>query len=545
MAFTPSTEVYLLNVPLVNDGASTLTFSSESAQSSYFLSKLVNSLKETDFTYQRKDSIIRVPWNAEKLWDVNYCMYRNENYGNKWFYAFVTEVEYVAPQTTFLHIKTDVWQTWFFDVTIGQCYVEREHVNDDSKGKNLIPESVAPSDYNLQKLGIDESPFAIGGYILATTLDNDYTVEKPKFSGGLKANGVYFPCNILIFKASEIANLQAKIASINDLVTNGVVYVTTVPKMVVDALTEGEKGQVASEAYTTYTTLDLSIDHENISGYVPKNNKCFNYPYHFLVASNSANGGSEYRFEDFKDSKNIQFTMYGHITENNCIQFVPNNYNVGGTVGDNPDYGFCSQTYPSQPYISNQNAYYRQQEMALRNSNYNSIVTSALKSVGNIANMGASMLSSGVNPLGAESSLVSGLTSGLSLHSQVESAEQAEENLAKMHDITSPQAQGIGGASDIAVLNGNIAPRFYIKNAKYEQIRAIDEYFNVYGYRVNRAKKPNVTGRPNWNYVKCALVNLKGKVPQSDLVELKATLKNGITFWHNPSTIYDYSETNK
>lgn len=545
MAFTPSTEVYLLYVPLVNDGTSTLTFSSESSQNTYFLSKVVNSLKETDFTYQKKDNIIRVPWNAEKLSEVNYCMYKNENYGNKWFYAFVTSVEYVAPQTTFLHIKTDVWQTWFFDVTLGQCYVEREHVKDDTKWKNLIPESVAPSDYNLYQLGIDESDFAIGGYILATTLDNDYTVEEPKFSGGLKVNGVYFPCNILLYKLNEIKNLQQKIASINDLVNNGIVYVTTIPKMVADCLTVGEKSQVVSEAYTTHTTLDLHVDFETISGYTPKNNKCFNYPYHFLVASNSANGGSEYRFEDFKDSKDIQFTMYGNITENNCIQFVPQNYNMGTRAGDNPDYGFCSQTYPSQPYISNQNAYYRQQEMSLRNANYNNIVTSALKSVGNISTMGLSMLSGGVNPLSAGSSLVSGLSSGLSLMSQVESAEQAEENLAKMHDITSPQAQGVGGASDIAVLNGNIAPRFYVKSAKYDQIRAIDEFFSVYGYRVNRAKKPNITGRPNWNYVKCSLVNIKGKVPQSDLVELKATLKNGMTFWHNPSTIYDYSQPNK
>lgn len=41
--FEPTTDIKLLAVPLANDGESTLTFSSKSAQSAYFSSKVVGS----------------------------------------------------------------------------------------------------------------------------------------------------------------------------------------------------------------------------------------------------------------------------------------------------------------------------------------------------------------------------------------------------------------------------------------------------------------------------------------------------------------------
>lgn len=124
---------------------------------------------------------MRVPWNAEKLFNVNYCMYKNSNFGDKWFYAFINRVEYVAPNCTKLYLQTDVWQTWFFDITYGQCFVEREHVNSDKIGKHTIPESVSPSEWNLQKIGIDESPYQIGGYVVGTLYDIDSKIGDPKW----------------------------------------------------------------------------------------------------------------------------------------------------------------------------------------------------------------------------------------------------------------------------------------------------------------------------------------------------------------------------
>ena len=96
-------------------------------------------------TYMRKDKTITVDENADVLdaAGVNYCRYINTDFSsNHYFYAFVEKIEYVAPQTSRLYIKTDVFMTYFHKIVPNQCFVEREHVADDSFLKNAKPESL-------------------------------------------------------------------------------------------------------------------------------------------------------------------------------------------------------------------------------------------------------------------------------------------------------------------------------------------------------------------------------------------------------------------
>ena len=79
---------------------------------------------------------------------------------------------------------------------------------------------------------------------------------------------------------------------------------------------------------------------------------------------------------------------------------------------------------------------------------------------------------------------------------------------------------------------------------KKEYARIIDNYFSMFGYKINRVKVPNITGRSNWNYVKTINCNFDGNIPQTDLNIIRAMFNNGVTLWHNPSTIYDYSNSN-
>ena len=79
---------------------------------------------------------------------------------------------------------------------------------------------------------------------------------------------------------------------------------------------------------------------------------------------------------------------------------------------------------------------------------------------------------------------------------------------------------------------------------KSEYAVIIDEYFSMYGYKVNLVTIPNVTGRANWNYVKTIGANIQGDIPENDLNEIKELFNNGITLWHNPETYLDYSQSN-
>lgn len=53
-------------------------------------------------------------------------MYETKDGVRKWFW-FVREVEYLAPNTTRLHLLDDAWQTWIYDVDITGMMLERGH----------------------------------------------------------------------------------------------------------------------------------------------------------------------------------------------------------------------------------------------------------------------------------------------------------------------------------------------------------------------------------------------------------------------------------
>ena len=193
----PNSEIYLIKSPIELDNDNQLSFASATAQANYFLSLPKQTL--TNATFLRKDGYIRWPGSMENILNYNYCMYRNKNHGNKWFYAFITNMEYSNDQMTYVYIKTDVWQTWQFDITFRKCFVEREPVNDDTFGLHTVPEGLESGDFVINGNPIRESftnvsnPGGGGTFIMfqvtTTTLtkgSNTYTFPSatmPVFNG--------------------------------------------------------------------------------------------------------------------------------------------------------------------------------------------------------------------------------------------------------------------------------------------------------------------------------------------------------------------------
>ena len=148
-AVTPSTDLYLLQCPIEIDNRNQINFTNATAQYNYFSG--LNKLTVDNFSYQRKDSTIRFPAHIDDIRNFNYVMYRNDNYSNKWFYAFIENMEYLNDSTTLIKIKTDVFQTWQFDLTYKRSFVIREHVNNDAIGANTSPEGLETGEYLCQK----------------------------------------------------------------------------------------------------------------------------------------------------------------------------------------------------------------------------------------------------------------------------------------------------------------------------------------------------------------------------------------------------------
>ena len=138
-----ATNLCLLNVPFT-DYSNEFYFANDTLRENYFKSKKIENVNEelTEFNYIRKDSTIDVPFSIDDVIECNYVMYKNTNYENKWFYCFVTDIEFIAQEVTRLHIKEDSYQTWISECTFYPSFVEREHVSDDTIGLHTVQENL-------------------------------------------------------------------------------------------------------------------------------------------------------------------------------------------------------------------------------------------------------------------------------------------------------------------------------------------------------------------------------------------------------------------
>ena len=153
MIVVPDSDIILVKSPLKLDNYNQLTFSNATDQFNYFNS--LTKLEYDGLTYIRKDGVIRCDTKQEDefeeptgnprfedLLQYNYCMYKNDSYQDKWFYAFIIDCKYVNDGTTEITIDTDAFQTWQFNLNIMNSFIEREHVSDDTIGLHTIPENL-------------------------------------------------------------------------------------------------------------------------------------------------------------------------------------------------------------------------------------------------------------------------------------------------------------------------------------------------------------------------------------------------------------------
>lgn len=151
MVVIPDSEIRLLKCPIALDNKNQLNFTNQSSQFNYF-----NSLPHIvldNATYVRKDGYIRFDnddnLHYEQLLEYNYVMYKNTNYSNKWFYAFITSMVYQNDNLTDIYIETDVFQSWMWDWLFHYSFIEREMINveDDLIGNNTVPENLELGEY--------------------------------------------------------------------------------------------------------------------------------------------------------------------------------------------------------------------------------------------------------------------------------------------------------------------------------------------------------------------------------------------------------------
>lgn len=131
MRIQPSSTINLYSGVDIDMGEQ-LAFSSRANQQAYFASKLVRA--QYPCTMVRKTGFIRIEINnqlpATTLKTCNYISFVNTNFDNKEVYARILDYDYVNNETVDIAYGIDYWQTWMFDVTFKDSYIEREHLSE-------------------------------------------------------------------------------------------------------------------------------------------------------------------------------------------------------------------------------------------------------------------------------------------------------------------------------------------------------------------------------------------------------------------------------
>lgn len=281
MYIVPNTTIYILkNIPLNKSYEHTVYYPDRDAQAQAFMAYKKYTL--TDYSYQRSQlGTIRVALKYEQLIDCNYLMFKNTNFENKWFYAFITGIGYVSNDVTDVYYDLDVMQTWCYDYEFLPTFVDRQHSKTDALYENTQPEGLelgATYGYNT-KLTFSplNTPSSTDStyLILATTYSNG---SHPKPSAG---TGVILSLYWSIKKQADA------IAVLKEFVNNGlednIIAIYNCPP--------DDKLNIAKEFKRTPT----------LGSYSPRNYKLLTSPYCFLSCYNHLGQTLELQYENFRE----------------------------------------------------------------------------------------------------------------------------------------------------------------------------------------------------------------------------------------------------
>lgn len=511
MTITPQGQLYLCKTPLENDYKNQLTFSNANAQLSYFNSVIQHSFD--NYTYIKKDNIVQVGKNIDEIIDCNYLFYKNTGFTNKYYFCFITNMEYVNENCTRITFETDCYQTWLFQIQYKQSFVEREHVNDDTIGLHTVPENLETGEYIVNSSsyydGLDNLKYIIQCTEWSTT-DEDKPLAT-NFGGVYMAGGAYV-CSTI----GEVVNILQAFAGRgkSDAVYN--LY------MIPASMITNTSGSLQYSGQSSPNTDTKSITKVNtINGYTPINKKLLTFPFNYMLISNNNGSSNILHYERFSGNS-CNFTIKGVPTVGGSIKIIPTNYDSNL---NSEEEGLIAGKLPTLNWSDDEYTNWLTQNSVNIGLG---IASSGLTIVG-----GLGMMATGGGAMAGASAVVSG---AMSIANELGAVYQ--------HSLQPNSAKGNVNGGDINVCDHKNGFYFYKMSIKEEYARIIDNYFSMFGYKINRVKAPNITGRSNWNYVKTINCNFDGDIPQTDLNIIKAMFNNGVTLWHNPSTIYNYSNSN-
>lgn len=597
---------FIQGVPFDNNYAHTRWFTTRTEQFNYFNSFPKIERSQNNFQKSTGRMAIDVSEHVETMMKYDYLMYKNNNYGNKWFYAFILNVEYLDARTTRVYFEIDPIQTYMFDVDIKPSYVVREH---ESATDNIYPEGLqVGSEYEVAREW-DVKPYPFYFMVVVTKgLIHDH-IKGTEMSG--TTNGIVDPLNYYFipiarstsgltrfygddnygdsayvggdfFSALNLTNfLQNSQTAVNNVVS---IYVTdylpvNVVKLVGDhfrinnaRLVDLEPTpdvlpqkifQVDSEFNQTTDLPDLTINVGNIfSSFSESQSKLKYYPYTIVELSDGRGNVVTYKPEGFIGSNGqLRLQVLGSLSIQNNVVYGLRDYKGFDSKENTLQNGLINNDPQDLAILNNQTASYLQgakNSMQAKQNTWSSqrsyqmgsAITRTATNAGKLLGGGVGMgmggmgLGYGINAL---SEGIGGMVqSGLDFnYTMTEYQNRIAEQNAQVEDLMNvpPSIQKQGNAPSLNIGYNMYGVRVKIKRIQPQYLERARSYMHMFGTKTNHLKRPNLRSRTHFNYVQTTMLNVQSDFYNDDIQRFKQIFDSGITLWHT-NDIYNYNVSN-
>lgn len=498
-----------------------------------------------NYSFIRSTGSIMSGFTYEQCLQANYIAFQNPDYSNKWFFAWIDDVIYKGDKNTEITFTVDAWSTWYDKWQKKVCFINRQHTNNDSIGANTLPENLDVGDVVQEVITEDSSYGNEYGYWIAVASnwkikDGSNGNEPLEVNKGIQYAGItvydntVFGTQLFFFNITELSSFTDLylflLRTNNDKHIADVENIFIVPDIAIEQskLTQ-HNASVVNQNFSFYTmSYDTTPQRFNtvinkltsFSDYTPKNNKCFVYPYNYLLVSNNQGSNNIYKYEDF-NSDNCVFENQFSLSIGGSGRIVPKNYKRMAT---NDDEALALGKYPTCAWSSD----------AFVNWLTQNSVNMAV-SLGLTAGSIATTIATG----GTTLPVLAGATTTVANTASNQIGQFYQASL--LPNISGGQANG-----DIIWTANRNRFSFRQMRAKTEYMKIIDDYFTRFGYAVRKLETPNITGRKCWNYVEIGSSEEigYGEVPTKFMNTINNACRKGVTIWHNHANIGNYDLNN-
>lgn len=518
---TPQSLIYICSgVKLNNKYEHTVHWDSRTAQQAFFAGKVVRTFSA--YTFLRKSWSIKVQASLADARSWNYLYFCNSD-GRYWYY-FINNVEYVNDSTVELFLELDVMQSYDQYYSLLRCFVERQHTASDAIGANTVDEGLEIGEL-VTNYSLDIPMGEMCILLLCTIVPNESLgKEEPVKVLGSYYNDIFNGMGIYAIDAADWVALAEILNALDgDGFSDGVISMWMYPKKLVELDGDPDIVMRPVKAIAPFFQ-DITRPAQLTNGYTPRNNKLYCYPYTMLYATNNAGGAATFRYERFGDPTACNFKITGALSPEGKVRMYPLNYN-----GEQHAYehGLNLDGFPTCAW--NQDVY----KLWLAQNQNQQDLSLALSAVSVVGGVAGAVATGGAGAMLGLGSAISGVQNIASILAQ-----------RKDQQIQPPQAKGQASAS-VNTVAGFQTFTLKRKSPSLENLKILDGFFDMYGYKINAVQVPNRATRENWTYIKTVGCHINGNFAVEDVNKIEEIFDKGITFWKNGDSIGNYSLTNR